>query len=180
MRYNVAQLLREPIGATRRRSIGGELALAAEGVQAVGPLTGAVRLLRTDAGVFVKGSAQIAVMVECSRCLRPLMLVLKIDLEEEFRASGPFATDHRDSQEAEDPALLISDQHELDLQEVLRQQLLLAVPMRPACRPDCAGLCPHCGQNLNDGPCECSEEPDPRWSALQALRLSGDFEEGVD
>jgi uncharacterized protein len=70
----------------------------------------------------------------------------------------------------DDTALLINEQHILDLSEVLRQNLLLAVPMQPLCRPDCAGLCPTCGQDLNEGACECdSAGIDPRWADLGSL-----------
>jgi len=55
------------------------------------------------------------------------------------------------------------------LSEVLRQDVLVAVPMHPICREDCAGLCSTCGQNLNEGSCNCAPEPDPRWASLAAL-----------
>lgn len=57
------------------------------------------------------------------------------------------------------------------LEDVLREQVLLAVPIRLVCREDCKGLCPHCGTNLNDEVCDCKDElADPRWDALKDLR----------
>jgi uncharacterized protein len=57
---------------------------------------------------------------------------------------------------------------ELDVTEVARQHLLLAVPFAPVCRPDCAGLCPVCGADRNTNPCHCTARlPDPRWQVLQ-------------
>jgi len=57
------------------------------------------------------------------------------------------------------------------LEDVLREQILLAVPLKAICKEDCRGLCPHCGKNLNAGQCSC-EEPveDPRWNALKEIR----------
>ena len=57
----------------------------------------------------------------------------------------------------------------LELTETLREELLLAVPQFVECRPDCRGLCPRCGANLNDGPCECPPQADARWDALKGL-----------
>jgi uncharacterized protein len=71
--------------------------------------------------------------------------------------------------EEDDRALWIDDHHVLDLSEVLRQDALLATPMHVVCDDECRGLCPTCGQNLNEGPCDCPPEGDPRWSALQDL-----------
>jgi len=57
------------------------------------------------------------------------------------------------------------------LEDVLREQVLLSLPVRTLCKPDCKGLCPRCGQNRNSQPCSCDEgQPDPRWEALAELR----------
>jgi uncharacterized protein len=59
----------------------------------------------------------------------------------------------------------------LELEDVLREQVLLAVPIKTVCRPDCKGLCPHCGKNRNNEPCDCGQKKgDPRWNALNGLR----------
>ncbi|MBM3157836.1 MAG: DUF177 domain-containing protein, partial [Chloroflexi bacterium] len=65
----------------------------------------------------------------------------------------------------------INENHILDLSEAIRQYTIMALPMKPVCREDCAGLCPHCGRNLNLGPCKCPPAPpDARWAPLLALR----------
>ncbi|MBI4889771.1 MAG: DUF177 domain-containing protein, partial [Acidobacteria bacterium] len=57
------------------------------------------------------------------------------------------------------------------LRDALREHVLLSVPMQTTCRPDCKGLCPECGANLNEKPCNCAEQKvDPRWSALKDLK----------
>jgi uncharacterized protein len=59
----------------------------------------------------------------------------------------------------------------LELEDVLREQVLLAVPIKTVCRPECKGLCPHCGKNLNNETCDCDQKnADPRWNALKGLR----------
>jgi uncharacterized protein len=74
--------------------------------------------------------------------------------------------------EDEDTYPLTGEQ--LDLAPLVRDALLLSLPLAPLCRPDCAGLCPVCGAELAEGPCGCDTTPtDPRWSALDDLRPRG-------
>jgi uncharacterized protein len=69
----------------------------------------------------------------------------------------------------------IDERHILDLTEAIRQYTLLAIPMKPVCKTNCAGLCPNCGHNLNYGPCNCPpQEVDPRWSKLIESSLASD------
>jgi uncharacterized protein len=72
-------------------------------------------------------------------------------------------------EEDRDEAVLIDVHQILDLTEVIRQGLWLAMPEKTLCRPDCAGLCPNCGGNRNLGECHCEALSDPRWASLQAL-----------
>jgi len=171
VRYNVAQLLKEPIGATREKSIEADIRALDEAIKPLGLLTGHVNLLRTDAGILVRGWVRVEVELLCSCCLTPFAWPLEVVLEDEFRPSVLIGVTKVARDEIVDPALRIDEHHVLDLRELIRQQLLLALPMHPLCRPDCAGLCPQCGQDLNEGPCECIKEPDPRWAILQDLKL---------
>ena len=180
VRFNVAQLLREPIGSTRIKYIEADTTLSEEDVELVTPVTGQVRLMRIESGILAQGQVQTEVEILCGRCLAEFILPLEATVEEEFRAGGRFASESREEAEDEDPALAITDEHELDLREVVRQQLLLALPTHPVCRVSCAGLCAHCGQDLNEGPCECTPEPDPRWGALLEMQLAGELEEGEE
>jgi uncharacterized protein len=70
---------------------------------------------------------------------------------------------------------IIDEHHILDLTEAIRQYALLALPMKPLCQESCAGLCPSCGHNLNQGACNCPPEAgDPRWSELNELASVGE------
>jgi uncharacterized protein len=172
--FNVAQLLKEPIGAVRAgqvaadvRRLAPELAQAASTVELA--LTGPVRLTHTDGGVLVQGALTSQAVLPCSRCLEPVALTLEIELEEIFAQTVDVLTGQAITLEEDDRALWIDDRHLLDLGEVLRQNALVAAPMHPLCRPDCRGLCAICGQNLNEETCTCEAEPDARWAILATL-----------
>ncbi len=146
---DVSQLLKEPMGAFRLYRIdesGGS------------PVWGEVELLRTDRGILVTGTLETKAKAVCSRCLRSFDQPLTINIEEEYLVK------------AEGGAFTISEDREIDLTEAVRQYSILAFPMKPLCRLDCAGLCPRCGSNLNLGPCGCpSGELDPRLVKLARL-----------
>jgi uncharacterized protein len=190
--FNVAQLLKEPIGATRNGQVVAglfgllpeleQLALLNHGEQepsapieaederAAEPVVaGPVRLMHTQGGVLVQGKLHAQTTLTCSRCLEPVAVPLDIELVEIFTPTIDVLTGRPVQNEEEDRALWINDRHLLDLSEVLRQDLLLALPMHVLCREECRGLCPVCGQNLNQGSCGCTPEPDVRWAALLDL-----------
>jgi uncharacterized protein len=175
--FNVAQLLKEAVGATRSATVAADLyRLAPELAEAGVPkiiaqpvLSGRVRLLLTGDGILAQGDLSAEVTLPCSRCLEPVVVPIDIELEEIFTPTVDIVTGQAIKPEEDDPALWIDEHHILDLSEVLRQDVLVAVPMHPICRDDCRGLCSTCGQNLNEMSCNCAPEPDPRWAALAAL-----------
>lgn len=172
MRFNVAQLLKEPVGSTRKYHLAEDIHDLDEEVRLTHPIEGAIRLIHTAEGVLVSGQLHTEVELTCSRCLESFSTAIDFTLEEEFRPIVDISTGAKlPKVDGEDEATLIDGQHIVDLLEVMRQDVLLALPSSPLCRPDCAGLCPQCGQNLNEGFCTC-EQPlgDPRWEALRTLR----------
>ena len=94
---------------------------------------------------------------------------LAIELEEIFIPTIDVVTGKPVTPEEDDRALWIDEHHILDLNEVLRQDALLAAPVHVLCKKDCRGLCPTCGQNLNAGSCNCTPDIDPRWGPLVDL-----------
>ena len=170
MQYNVSQLLKAPIGTIQSKFIEEHEWALDEDVELVGPVEGQVVLLRTDAGILVQGDLGVEVRLECSRCLAPLRQFVLARLEEEFCSKEEAGLRRQEDDEPIDPALLIDEHHTLDLSDLARQQLLLAVPSHPLCRSDCAGICPQCGQELNVAPCNCVPDGDPRWHALADLQ----------
>lgn len=172
MRYNIAQLLKGPTGARRQHDLNEEIGSLDPGLEPLRPLVGPVTLTRTNEGILVTGRLRTVLRLACQRCLEPCDVAVEFDLEEEF-----YPTVHIGDApirvvppEDDDEALQIDEHHILDLSEVIRQALWVAAPMECLCRPDCAGLCPRCGENRNLGECVCEEAPlDPRWAALQTL-----------
>jgi uncharacterized protein len=166
MQINVAQLLKEPIGSKREYKVD-EVVNITEGDSRV---RGEVGLTRTDRGVLVEGTLNTAVQVSCGRCLAMFNYPLTFKLEEEYYPVIDVVTGSPVALPDEPGYFTIDERHSLDLTEAIRQYGLTALPMKPLCREDCAGLCPECGKNLNLGPCGCpTPEVDPRWAKLAEL-----------
>lgn len=170
MVIDVSQQLKEPIGSIRHYSFsqGGDSPDKAEF-----PLEGEVSLLRTDRGIFATGILNTRVEAVCSRCLGTFDQSLPLKIEEELLLTVEPSAGASMPGLGEGGAFTINESQEFDLGEVVRQYALLALPMKPLCREDCAGLCPSCGHNLNLGPCNCPAPIDPRFAPLAKL-VSGE------
>jgi len=123
--------------------------------------------------VHVRGPLAGRVEVECGRCLDRYPLDVGVELDLFYL---PRLADRPEEQEEEvglgDHEVVVGyyEGEQLDLGEVAREQIFLALPYKRLCREDCAGLCPTCGRNLNQGACGCPEEPEPVDSRLEPLR----------
>lgn len=133
------------------------------------PLVGQIEMVRTADGILVRGKLTTAVELQCDRCLEPFTQKVEFEIEEEFHPAIDMSTGARlpcDEQETR-----IDEHHIIDLTELMRQSIFLALPMHPLCRIGCLGLCDRCGQNLNEGPCDCKESMvDPRLEILRKLK----------
>jgi uncharacterized protein len=135
-----------------------DLGIEVIGVPIGSPVELDLRLESAVEGVLVTGTAQLELRGECVRCLTRVEDRIEVDLQELFVYPGSGATE-------EEASRLESDL--LDLEPVLRDAVVLDLPFQPLCRPDCAGLCPECGANLNDDPGHQHDaDADPRWAAL--------------
>ena len=170
LQFNIAGLLTGPKGGTRSYELSipvSELDQLDDAFDVVAPFRGNARFLWTNERILAIVTGDTAVQQQCSRCLEPFALPVHIDIEDVFVPTVDMATGQPIHAEDEDEALLIDEHHILDLSELLRQSILLALPMTPLCKPDCKGFCPTCGANLNYETCTCEEENiDPRWAAL--------------
>jgi uncharacterized protein len=163
MSINVAQLLKEPIGSSRSYHIDEHV-----DTDDINFVNGDVILIRTNRGIIVRGKITASVKGICSRCLKPIDCDVKYDFEEEALPGVPAPEGL--SLPGQYDNLNIDEDHTLDLSEAIRQYALLAVPAKPLCRLDCAGICPTCGHDLNREPCQCpSSVKDQRWSKLIGL-----------
>jgi uncharacterized protein len=109
--------------------------------------------------------------VPCARCIEPVELPLAAGFDLIFRPIGADSEAPERSITADETEIGYYQKDSLLLEDVLREQVLLSLPVRTLCKPDCKGLCPRCGANRNLQPCSCDEGPnDPRWEALTDLR----------
>ncbi|MFH0847466.1 MAG: DUF177 domain-containing protein [Chloroflexota bacterium] len=169
LQINVAGQLKSEVGTARTYEVSDCLDVTGEGDES--PVEGEVKLTRTDRSILVKGGLSTEVRVACARCLAEFVCPLTLDIEEEYFPTIDIVSGNPVKSEGEPGAFTIDEHHVLDLSEAVRQYALTAVPIKPLCRPDCAGLCPVCGKDLNPGVCNCVRtEIDPRWSKLIELK----------
>lgn len=130
-----------------------------------------MRLESVMEGVLVTGTARAPLAGECVRCLEPLERKLNADFQEmySYPGAGGHGGDAEPEAEEETPVL---EGDLFDLESVLRDAVVLALPLQPVCRDDCPGLCPQCGVRLADDPEHHHETVDIRWAALQELAAS--------
>jgi uncharacterized protein len=133
------------------------------GVPHGSPVELELRLESVMEGVLVSGTAATQVEGECVRCLDPITSSLVVDLQELFAYPGAEIDDDDETE------LHQLEGELLDLEPVLRDAVVLALPFQPLCRNDCLGLCPDCGARLEDEPDHGHEKADPRWAALSTI-----------
>jgi len=107
----------------------------------------------------------------CARCVEPVEIPLAAEFDLIFRPLGADSGPPERSITAPETEIGYYQNDSLLLEDVLREQVLLSLPVRTLCKPDCKGLCPRCGENRNLHPCTCEVGPsDPRWQGLAGLR----------
>ncbi len=134
-------------------------------------------LQKKDQRFRLKGRVQAMLDLTCGRCAEPFACPVdtEVDLTYVPQPSGDGRPADPDVElSEEDLTTAYYRNHVLDFGEMLREQFYLAMPMRPLCREDCGGLCPHCGTNLNVATCACDVRwQDPRLAGLQSLLRPG-------
>ena len=164
MQINVSQQLKGTIGSERNYEV--NEVIDVEGCNYT--VQGMVRLMRTDHGILVKGTLNTQSELTCSRCVTLFDCPLTISIEEEYLPTTDIISGSPIPVPDDPGAFTIDERNILDLTEAIRQYALLAIPMKPLCQPDCAGLCPTCGTNLNQEHCDCPPPPgDERWAELR-------------
>lgn len=109
------------------------------------------------------GTMDTEVRMACSRCMKETDLPLHTQMEQRF-------TSDRQQESYMDDDIEVYQNDTIDLTELLTAEINLAIPMKVLCKEDCKGLCPICGKDLNEGPCDCQDDNiDPRWDALKSL-----------
>jgi uncharacterized protein len=122
------------------------------------------------ADIRLKGGFHGIFQVPCARCVEPVEQRLEGDFDLLFRPGGVDAVGSEHAISTSETEIGYYENSSLALEDVLREQVLLALPPRTLCQPDCKGLCPRCGENRNLTACSCDTAPaDPRWEALAGL-----------
>lgn len=141
-----------------------DLGIELIGVPEGSPVTLQLRLESVMEGVLATGHARVALAGECARCLEPFADSLAVELQELYV--------YPESDAEEDEASRL-DGELLDLEPLLRDSVVLALPFRPVCAKDCPGLCAECGALLRADPGHTHDDSiDPRWAALSGLKTS--------
>ena len=178
MEFKVSELEKEPIEFDLQLKTGA-IDYGEEAEQS-GPLatSGHAEVLHEHRGpkeivadIRLKGQYAGEFKVPCARCVEPVKIPLSAEFDLVFRPVGADAGASERSISAGETEIGYYQGDSLLLEDVLREQVLLSLPVRTLCKPDCKGLCPRCGKNRNLEACSCEEAPsDPRWEALAGLR----------
>jgi uncharacterized protein len=121
--------------------------------------------------IRLRGRLSAGLELQCARCLEPVSQEINRDFELLYRPLGADAGKDELSVTDAEAEIGYYQGEGLQFEDVLREQVLLALPLKVTCRADCKGLCPQCGKNLNEEQCSCSTEvEDPRWAALKDVR----------
>ena len=142
-----------------------------ESFQVVGPVALAFDIHKDKEQFQLVGNVTTTLELPCSRCIEPF--TQPVDAEFDLRYQPHAANSGEDEKEIEEDDLTTAfyQNDRIDLGQLMREQFYLSLPMKPLCRPDCQGLCPACGTNLNRGTCSCERVwEDPRLAALKKLK----------
>ncbi len=121
--------------------------------------------------IRLRGNLNTVLEVPCARCLERTRRPVVLDFDLFYRSIRTIAREEEVEIARDDLEIGFYHGDGLMLEEALREQILLSLPMKSICRPDCAGLCPQCGKNRNLGKCDCAPPPpDERWAPLAGLK----------
>jgi uncharacterized protein len=161
VRLNLTTLAHATVG--RRQVVNIDVGDTEIGELHLAYLKGELQFTRVAGGILVEGRLHTEVETSCTRCLETFFEPIHIDLEDTIRLPGEEVT-------PEHP-VRVAEGGWVNLDPLIRQYTWLELPINPVCSPNCEGLCPECGGNLNAGECVCedTESIDPRWEALRPL-----------
>lgn len=168
MKINVSQLRKE-MGMTENFSFQERLAsdFLPDDCQLTGEVSVTGTVTNSGDSILLKGKVEVPVRLQCIRCLTEFETDLKCKLDEEY-------IDPADARESDEDNAAVSQEYYsnslIELDDLVREVILLTIPMQPLCQANCKGLCVQCGQNLNEGDCDCeTDQIDIRLEALKSL-----------
>ncbi|MEN6603483.1 MAG: DUF177 domain-containing protein [Bryobacteraceae bacterium] len=151
----------------------GEVEFLDSKLRQVSPLraTGSAALVSASLGeVRIQGRLSVEMEADCDRCLEPARFPIQADFDLYYEPMAHIARAEEVEIGAREAEVGFYEGDGLELKEILRERVLLALPMQQVCRQDCKGICPVCGQNRNQQDCGCQPKPvDDRWAALKQI-----------
>ena len=149
-----------------------ELKLDEDDVSLIEPVEVRGRLWKGNREVNLAGRLSARLEAPCARCLKPVALPIAADFSERFVPEVSWGSEEQHELHEEDLDLAVFDGEAIEIDDVVREELLLAMPAQVLCREDCKGLCPLCGVNRNVTECGCeTQQVDARWQALKDLQF---------
>ena len=147
-----------------------EILLDEEHARLTGPPEVTGRVSREGGEVRLRGKITAEAEVDCDRCLNSISVPVETDFDVKYVTAQDYEARGAAALREEDLDLSVFDGETIDVDELVREQVLLALPARALCKEECKGLCPVCGADRNANPCACeSREIDPRWAGLKAV-----------
>jgi len=174
VKVNIAPLLKQPVGARAEYDVH-ESPIDPHGENAGLIEAGATTIdadilaTHTNPGAYLEGEAKASVSAQCSRCLTPIQTPVTASFAEQYYARFGVVAGEALGEAPTDSKTIGSD-FKIDLTPLLREELILATPLAPLCRPDCKGLCEVCGDDLNQRPHQHEAAVDERLAKLAQLR----------
>jgi uncharacterized protein len=174
VKINVAPLLKQPVGAQAEYELteapidprgenGGLTEAGATSIEAE------IVATHTNPGAYLEGDARATISELCSRCLKPIETPVESHFAEQYYSTIDVMSGDAKDTPPTDTKRIGSD-FKIDLTPLLREELILATPLAPLCKPDCKGLCLECGRDQNEDPHDHDAPVDDRWSKLSKLK----------
>ena len=162
---------RRPLESFKRTFQPDEVAQPDDPYRIVAPVDLAFEIHKDKDKFRLVGTAKTELELGCSRCLEPFRLTVDTPFDIRYLPFSEASSEAEREVEEEDLETSYYRDDQIDLNELLREQFYLALPMKPLCQEDCKGLCSQCGTNLNLGSCDCAPAwEDPRLAGLKALK----------
>ncbi|HYW73797.1 MAG TPA: DUF177 domain-containing protein [Pyrinomonadaceae bacterium] len=150
----------------------GDLAFEKQELCLVAPVKVEGRVRRKDEQVELSGKLRAKVAVACGRCLKPVELPIELEFSERFTSAVAWKNEEQHELQPEELDLAVFDGEGIELDDLVREEILLAMPGHTLCQQECQGLCPVCGTDRNLSACDCAgSQIDPRWGKLKDLQF---------
>lgn len=132
------------------------------------PVLAFIRIDKKNSEIFLKGTAKATLQQQCSRCLKIFDIEMKIDIDTLYKPSKEIDIEEHYELKSDELETAFYKNDEIDIDDLLKEQILLNLPMKPLCSEQCKGLCPRCGTDLNITQCKCEiSEMDERLAVLK-------------